>query len=197
MKHSLAEFLFTAAMLRRTPRSGLQFLGSGRESVAEHVFAVLIAAFILVRMERRAGREPNETRLLQLCLVHDLPESRTGDLNYVNKKYLTIDEERVLNDMCRPLFFGAELKGLIEEFEARESHEARLAADADQLALMVLLREESDLGNRQAEKWLAVAAERLLTDVGRELAAELNTCEWSSWWFTKDSPHWWIHGRKE
>ena len=195
MSHSLAEFLFTAAMLRRTPRSGLQFLGSGRESVAEHVFGVMIAAFTLVRMERRAGRELDEERLLQLCLVHDLPESRTGDLNYVNKKYLQVDEQRALEDLCRPLFFGVELAELIDEFEARESPEARIAADADQIALMVLLREEADLGNRQAEKWLSVATQRLLTESGRQLAAELKGCDWSSWWFSKDSTQWWVDGK--
>ena len=197
MSHPLAEFLFTAAMLRRTPRSGLQFLGSGRESVAEHVFEVMIVAFTLVRMVREEGGEIDENRVLKLCLVHDLPESRTGDLNYVNKKYLKVDEPGALADMCRPLFFGDELAGLIEEFEARQSPEARLAADADQLALMVLLREESDLGNRQADKWLAVAGQRLLTETGRRLALELKNCDWSSWWFTKDSRHWWINGRVE
>ncbi len=195
MSYPLAEFLFTAAMLRRTPRSGLQFLGSGRESVAEHVFEVMIVAFALVKMARKEGLEIDENRVLKLCLVHDLPESRTGDLNYVNKKYLKVDEKKALDDMCRPLFFGDELAGLVEEFEKRESPEARLAADADQIALMVLLREESDLGNRQADKWLAVAGQRLLTETGRQLALELKECDWSSWWFTKDSRQWWVNGR--
>jgi len=35
---SIADFLFEVGMLSRTPRSGYQFLGSGRESVAEHIF---------------------------------------------------------------------------------------------------------------------------------------------------------------
>ncbi len=197
MSYPLAEFLFTAAMLRRTPRSGLQFLGSGRESVAEHVFEVMIVAYTLVHMARRDGLEIDENRVLKLCLVHDLPESRTGDLNYVNKKYLKVDEEKAMADMCGPLFFGDELAGLLREFEKRESPEACLAADADQLALMVLLREESDLGNRQADKWLAVASQRLLTEYGRQLALELKECNWSAWWFTKDSRQWWINGRRD
>ena len=99
----LAEFLFSAAMLRRTPRSGLQFLGSGRESVAEHVFQTMMVAFVLVRMERERGRCPDQEKLLSLCLVHDLIESRTGDHNYVNKKYVKVDEKKALRDTCAPL----------------------------------------------------------------------------------------------
>ncbi|MEA3348025.1 MAG: HD domain-containing protein [Pseudomonadota bacterium] len=101
----MAEFLFSAAMLRRTPRSGLQFLGSGRESVAEHVFQTMITGYTLAKMELEGGGEIDEKRLLQLCLLHDLLEARTGDLNYVNKKYLEVDEAGALADMCKPPFF--------------------------------------------------------------------------------------------
>jgi putative hydrolase of HD superfamily len=191
----MAEFLFTASMLRRTPRSGLQFLGSGQESVAEHVFQTMIAGYTLVKMELEKGVEIDEKRVLQLCLLHDLLESRTGDLNYVNKKYLEVDEAKALEDMCRPLFFGDEMSELVKEFEQKESCEARLAADADQLALVVLVKEQHDLGNPYARKWLSVARQRLLTESGRDLAKGLYESDWASWWFTKDSNEWWVNGK--
>ncbi|MBN2706368.1 MAG: HD domain-containing protein [Deltaproteobacteria bacterium] len=191
----LAEFLFTAAMLRRTPRSGLQFLGSGRESVAEHVFQTMIVGFVLVKMESERGAAIDEKKVLQLCLLHDLIESRTGDLNYVNKKYLQVEAAAALNDMCRPLFFGGEIEALVKEFDERQSPEARLSADADQLALMVLLKEELDLGNAYAKEWLSVARQRLLTDSGRSLASALHEGDWAAWWFSKDSNEWWINGK--
>jgi len=193
---SIAEFMFTAAMLRRTPRSGLQFLGSGRESVAEHVFQTMITAYTLVKMEYRQGRDVDENKILKLCLLHDMLESRTGDHNYVNKKYIRVDETSALNDMCRPLFFGDEVKALITEFEAKESVEAQLAADADQLALMALVKEQHDLGNAYARKWLTVASQRLLTDSGRSLGRALTNSDWASWWFSKDSNEWWVNGKK-
>ena len=191
----MAEFLFMAAMLRRTPRSGLQFLGSGRESVAEHVFQTMIAGYALAKMELENGVEVDEKRLLQLCLLHDLLESRTGDHNYVNKKYVEVDEARALEDMCRPLFFGDEVTALVKEFEEKESFEAQLAADADQLALIVLVKEQQDLGNPYAKKWLTVARQRLLTDSGRALAKGLYESDWASWWFSKDSNEWWVNGK--
>jgi len=192
---SIAEFMFTAAMLRRTPRSGLQFLGSGQESVAEHVFQTMMVAYSLVKLEQEKGTEVDENRVLKLALLHDMLESRTGDHNYVNKKYLKVDENRALDDMCRPLFFGAEVKELVVEFEEKKSYEAKLAADADQLALMVLLKEQQDLGNVYAEKWLTVARQRLLTESGRLLAQSLNETDWAGWWFSKDSNEWWVNGK--
>lgn len=192
----MAEFLFTAAMLRRTPRSGLQFLGSGRESVAEHVFQTMMAGYALAKMELENGVEVDEKRLLQLCLLHDLLEARTGDHNYVNKKYVEVDEARALEDMCRPLFFGAEVTDLVKEFEEKESYEAQLAADADQLALIVLVKEEQDLGNPYAKKWLTVARQRLVTESGRALAKSLYESDWASWWFSKDSNEWWVNGKQ-
>ncbi len=191
----MAEFLFTAAMLRRTPRSGLQFLGSGRESVAEHVFQTMITGYTLAKMELEGGVEIDEKRLLQLCLLHDLLEARTGDLNYVNKKYLEVDEAGALADMCRPLFFGAEMAELVKEFEQKKSREAQLAADADQLALITLVKEQHDLGNPYARKWLTVARQRLLTESGRALARGLHESDWASWWFSKDSNEWWVNGK--
>ncbi len=193
----MAEFLFTAAMLRRTPRSGLQFLGSGRESVAEHVFQTMIIGYTLAKMEHERGVEIDEKRLLQLCLLHDLVESRTGDLNYVNKKYVEVDEVGALKDMCRPLFFGDEVTALVNEFEAKESFEARLAADADQLALIVLVKEQQDLGNPYSKKWLTVAQQRLLTESGRSLAKGLYASDWASWWFSKESNEWWVNGKNK
>ncbi|MEA3347544.1 MAG: HD domain-containing protein, partial [Pseudomonadota bacterium] len=134
-------------------------------------------------------------RLLQLCLLHDLLEARTGDLNYVNKKYLEVDEAGALADMCKPLFFGAEMAELVKEFEQKESREARLAADADQLALIVLVKEQHDLGNPYARKWLTVARQRLLTESGRALAESLHESDWASWWFSKESNEWWVNGK--
>ena len=71
-----------------------------------------------------------------------------------------------------------------------------MAADADQLALIVLLKEEHDLGNCYAEKWLTVARQRLVTESGRSLAEEVGNTDWACWWFAKDSHDWWVNGNR-
>jgi len=64
----IVNFLFEAGMLKKTPRSGFQFLGSGGESVAEHVLRTLFVAFALCKLLPDA----DESKVLKLCLFHDL-----------------------------------------------------------------------------------------------------------------------------
>jgi putative hydrolase of HD superfamily len=48
----IADFLFEVGMLKRTPRTGWQFLaGAEQESVADHSFRVALIAIVLSRME--------------------------------------------------------------------------------------------------------------------------------------------------
>ncbi len=99
---NIANFLFEVGMLNKTPRSGFQFLGSGRESVAEHITRAIFVAYALCKLEGDA----DEMRVLKMCLFHDLPETRTSDMNYVNKKYVSVDEKKAVTDLADTLFFG-------------------------------------------------------------------------------------------
>src|SRR5574342_454971 len=130
---NIANFLFEAGMLKRTPRSGFQFLGSGAESVAEHIFRTTYIGYTLGSMATGI----NVDRLIKMCLFHDLPEARTGDLNYVNKKYVTADEKKAVEDLAQTLPFGNEIRELIREFIEGKTDEARLARDADQLEMIL------------------------------------------------------------
>jgi putative hydrolase of HD superfamily len=184
---SVANFLFEVGMLKRTPRSGLQFLGSGDDSVAEHILRVAYIAFALGRLVPEVDRH----RLLLLALLHDLPEARTGDLNYENKKYVQADEAAAGRDLARTLPFGAELQELLQEFRARSSLEARLANDCDQLELLCVLKEEQDRGNPQAREWIPFALKRLQEPVAQALAQRLLDTPSSDWWF-EDRGDWWV-----
>jgi len=46
--------------------------------------------------------------------------SPDGDLNYVNKKYLKVDEEKAVNELAATLPFGEELKALLKEFHEKK-----------------------------------------------------------------------------
>ena len=187
----IAEFLFEAGMLKRTPRSGWQFLGSGGESVADHVFRTAVIAFALSRVHK----EVDTDRVIRMVLFHDLPEGRTGDLNYMNQKYVKADEKLATEDMTDGLPFGAEVRELVAEFRAQETEEAVLARDADQLDFIMELKTQLDGGNDEARDWLRFALQRLRTEVARQLADEVLKTESSSWWFDKRSD-WWIKGGK-
>jgi len=188
---NLANFFFEVGMLKRTPRTGFQFLGSGAESVAEHSFRTAIIGYTLARMDGAA----DVGRVLQLCLFHDIPEARIGDLNYVNKKYVKVDEVRAVDDLARTLPFGDDYRDAIAEFAARQSRESLLAHDADQLEMILALKEYKDLGNRYADEWYPFSVRRLQTDVARSLAETIWTTDSSRWWFDGDSD-WWVNGER-
>lgn len=188
---NLANFLFEIGMLKRTPRSGFQFLGSGSESVAEHLYRSAIIGFTLAKLDGEVDTE----KVLKLCLFHDIPEARTGDMNYVNKKYVRVDENKAVNDLAATLPFGAEYQGSLEEFNEISSREALIAHDADQLEMILALKEYHDLGNRNADEWFPFALRRLKTSAARQLAETIWKTDSSRWWFDDDTD-WWINGTK-
>jgi len=189
---NIANFLFEAGMLKRTPRSGFQFLGSGAESVAEHIFRTTYVGYALGKMEKNV----NVDRMIKMCLFHDLPEARTGDLNYVNKKYVSSDEKKAIRDQTDTLTFGGELRELINEYEEGKTREALLARDADQLEMILALKEYKDIGNRYADEWLGFSMKRLRTETAQMLAKVILETDSSLWWFS-DKGDWWITGGKK
>ena len=184
----LATFCFEFGMLARTPRSGFHFLGSGGQSVAEHTSRALGIAFLLAK---RSIEPVDELRLMQLVLFHDLPEARTGDMNYVHQKYVRVSWDKVLDEMSSELPHGREIVAHVREFENGETHEALLAHDADQLEWLASLREEADHGNPRAATWIPSVRARIRTPTGLQVAEELLNTASDAWWFhDKTDRHW-------
>ena len=96
--------------------------------------------------------------------------------------------------MTDALPFGNEIEELILEFLKCETLEAKLAYDADQLELILALKEHKDLGNKYADEWLEFALKRLKTDLSRNLAKTILETDSSLWWFS-DKNEWWVNGK--
>ena len=188
----LINFFFEVGMLKKTPRSGYQFLGTGKESVADHSFRMAVIGYMLSLLE--PGAEPMKATLM--CLFHDLHEARTGDQNYVNKRYVKADEERAVRDLAKGLPCSEEIVALSREFNTGESVEALISKDADQLDLILELKEQLDLGNRYAEQWLHYAVKRLQTETAKKMAKEIMKTDSTEWWFDKKTD-WWVNGPSE
>jgi putative hydrolase of HD superfamily len=131
-----------------------------------------------------------------MCLFHDLPEARTGDMNYVNKKYVEVDEEKAVRELTAGLFFGSDIKEIINEFNRKETKEALIALDADQIALILQLKEYGDLGNKYSGEWIKYARRRLSTKEAKKLAGEIIKTDSSNWWFREKSD-WWVNGNRK
>lgn len=182
----LVDFLNEVGMLRHTPRSGYAFLGSGRESVAEHSHRMAVIGYALAC---EAGADPARTVLL--CLFHDVGEARVGDLNYVNQLYGKPRERDAMCDATRGTGLEQGVMALWDEHHAGESQEAVLAHDADQLDLLLNLKRESDLGNPYAMQWFDAAVKRLHTTEALRLAERIRVTDHTDWWFRSRDPSWW------
>ncbi len=182
----ISHFLHEVGMLKRTPRTGYQFLGSGSENVAEHSFRTAVIGYILADM---AGVD--KSRTVFMCLFHDLHESRVGDMNYVNRMYNQTDDRQALSDALQGTGMQEDILELIDDLEDVGSAEAALAQDADQLDLILNLKEQQDLGNKYAVKWLGHAIPRLRTPEGKALAQRIIEADHTDWWFNGPDRSWW------
>ena len=182
-------------MLKKMGRTGYPFLGSGGESVADHCFRASLIGYCLAFMDG----DCDAPRVALMLIAHDLAEARTGDLNYMQKRYNKTDEEKAVRHMSRdlPPELAENLKGLIDEFNACETKEAKLAKDADQLDLIVELKEQQDLGNQYAKHWVHYALKRLHTESARRMAQDILTTDWTDWWFEKRDDLWVLENQKE
>ncbi|MBT4445136.1 MAG: HD domain-containing protein [Waddliaceae bacterium] len=179
MMESIVNFLNEVDMLTKIPRSGYAFLGSGKQSVAEHTLNTIAIGYALAHLY---GDGVDEAKLLKLCVFHDLPESRVGDHNYVQKRYVSANMENVFTDIGDSSPLGAEVVSYIEEFERKESLEAKLARDADNIEMLLMLKREIETGNPRGQEWYNNVKSRVVTEVGKNLAEEIATTPSDAWW---------------
>lgn len=147
----IAELLFEFGVLRREDRKHLRMLlkFDPTDNIASHTARVAFIGMIIAMHE---GLDMG--KVVSMCLIHDFPEVRSGDHNWVAKRYVEVHEEEIVAEQ-----FGAEgLEGLLvlaEEYGARETPEARAAKDADLIDELLLIKEHAHGGNLEAQHWLS------------------------------------------
>ncbi|MFD8321707.1 HD domain-containing protein [Kitasatospora purpeofusca] len=166
---SVARFLFEAGTLKHTKRTGWWMAGvRDPESVAEHSWRTSLLASIIARLE---GADP--ARAAFLATWHDVAETRTGDVNYVGKKYATsADPQAVMADQVAgmPEVLASTVRDLIAEYEGKESPEAICARDADKLECLIQGVEYLAQGYANAQRWIDNSYGRLTTKTAKDLA---------------------------
>jgi putative hydrolase of HD superfamily len=189
--NQIANFIYETGIHSKTPRSGFWFLGSGEQSVAEHLFHTAMIAYTLSYLEPKADKN----KLILMALVHDIGEGRTSDHNYVHQRYGRLAEGQAVADISSSVPFGEEMLELFKEEQERKTLEAKLVKDADILEWIATLRGEEVKGNKKAKDWIGLAFKRLNTKTGKKLGKILIEKSPDSWW-RGDSNAWFIY-RKE
>jgi putative hydrolase of HD superfamily len=181
---NLAAFFFEAGTLRKIPRAHQQTLLSQdlSDNIASHSFRTTIIGYFLAK-ELKADAD----KVVKMCLFHDLEEARSGDQNWVNKKYLKIFEEEIRKEQLQKLANTEELLELSKEYQQRKTLEAKIAKDADLLDQIFILKEYYWQGNKEAGDWLKFKGkcqqEKLMfTKLARQLATEAKKQNPSDWW---------------
>ena len=189
MSKNIANFFFEAGMLAQTPRAGFHFLGSGKQSVAEHMNRMGYIVYALGKVDGTV----DIGKMLEMAMFHDFAEARTSDLNYVQQKYVQVDEDAAIEDLTANIPFGADIKTVLHEYEERESKEALYVKEADILELLISLKEEIDTGNDPAKSWLPSVVQRLKTDLGKQFAESILDTSYDDWWFGDKDDDWWVN----
>jgi len=184
----IANFLFEVGMLAETPRSFSSFLGSGSQSVAEHTNRTTFIGFVLAHMAKA-----NPDKVISMCLFHDITEARISDLNYVHQKYNERHEKAALKDLTSSMPYGESIEKIINEYKERKTLESKLVKDADNLELLLTLREQSDAGNKRALTWIPPLIKRLTTKESKKLAGSIMKTDSDEWWYGDKQDSWWVN----
>jgi putative hydrolase of HD superfamily len=178
--------------LKGLERTGwmLRGIAAGAESVADHSYGVAVAAMLLGDELMARGVEVNMERILRVALLHDWAEARVGDLPRTATEYFGARARREAESAAFKEIVGGIEAGAVaekyaalhEDYEARESLEARIVKAADVIDLLVQTLSFERAGVRGLDEFWDGVAERdfrldgiageVVGKVLRELVAE-------------------------
>lgn len=177
----ITHFLYEIGTLRKTARSHRQALLTDdlSDSISSHSYRVTLIGWFLAKLEK-----VDPYKVVMMCLLHDTSETRTGDQNWIHKKYTKTFEEEAIYDQIKNLAFADDLFEITDGYSQRVTKEAKIAKDADLLDQVFLLKEYAWQGNQEAFLWLQNNEQvKLLTSKSaKNLAQEILSQTPSDWW---------------
>ncbi|HOU75807.1 MAG TPA: HD domain-containing protein [Candidatus Dojkabacteria bacterium] len=163
----LVTLFYEIGSLRKLQRAYNLHMLQDVESVAEHSQRVTMIAFFLAN---EVGVDVYKTILM--AMFHDLVEARTGDLNWHQKSYAKVDEEKAMKSQLKLMGQSSKfVRQTLDEYHERKSLESKVAKDADCLDYFLSLQELALQGNQEALRRIKEDSEKdiLHTDVAKEL----------------------------
>jgi len=169
--------------LKRLERTGwtLRGMPNGTESVAAHSFGVSVTAMMLADKIKNRGLDLDIERVLKMALLHDWAETRVGDMPRTATSYFGADvrkkaETTAFADIVDCLGAAeSEYKNLYQDYEQRDSLEARLVKAADIIDLLIQAYALEHSGAKGLDEFWEVArdADFQLPPVADETVREL------------------------
>jgi 5'-deoxynucleotidase YfbR-like HD superfamily hydrolase/DNA-binding transcriptional regulator YhcF (GntR family) len=176
----VATYLFEVGHLKHLTRAGWLLLGIPQpETVAEHSFRVGVVGIILATLE---GADVGRTAAL--CLLHDVHETRIGDVPSVGRAYVTTAIPEAVSahqTSAMPDSVAKVVQDLVAEYEATETIESRVAHDADKIETLMQAAEYQTQGHN-TNAWRESSLAALRTESGRQLAQAIGSTDSHGWW---------------
>jgi putative hydrolase of HD superfamily len=174
-------FLFEMGNLRLIDRMWRRFHTTRFANLADHHFRVFWIAMIIASHEKAA----DTGRIAKMALLHDIAESRAGDVDYLARQYVERNENLAIEDMLLGTGIEEEFHTLWEEYEKTESLESKIEKDADNLDVDFELAEQAADGSRLKELWQSnrrfVAKSKLYTETAKQIFDQLENSEPHDW----------------
>ena len=179
---NIVKYVYETGYLKHLKRAGWSMLGiPAPESVAEHTFRTAILGYMLASLE---GADPQKTATI--CLFHDIPEARIGDLHRVARRYIDAKEgeaEAFAEQMQRlPEEAAKHVTVLFRDYEEGLSQEGVLAKDADLLECLVQAREYQVQGYAGVSDWIEGCYKGLRSASAKQLADVFLQVDPQEWW---------------
>ncbi len=179
----IINFIFELNHLKRQRQSGFQLMGVKNPcTVAEHVFRATQIGYLLAVMEGDVDPE----RVVAILIIHDNPETRTGDQHKVAAKYFSKKEveARVFQDQLEGLGekLGQRWNDYFEEYENRTTREGIVAKDADWLEVAFQAKEYLDSGFSGAQEWIDNVEKALETESAKNILDKMKQANFNDWY---------------
>jgi putative hydrolase of HD superfamily len=124
-------------------------------------------------------------RAATIGVFHDLAETRTGDIEYVGRHYVTaVGDDVITNDQVRdmPGVLAEALLGIVRQAQDDGSPEAACARDADKLECLLQAREYQRQGHADVQQWIDNNGAAVRTETGKALARAALDADPAAWW---------------
>lgn len=174
-------FLTEVFSLKYILRSSYQTLsrGLGQETIAEHSFMCAIIGYVLANLEHA-----DVNKVVLMCLLHDIAETRTGDANFIHKHYQLLLEDKAISDMTLGLSrdMQKEIRNLYKELAEQKTKEALLVKEADILEQEFQEKHYYEIGNKQAKGWMDYSVKQFKNPTAIKIGRKLKNAKISGWW---------------
>ena len=175
------DFLFEIGSLRNVPRAWQQVLAGKVQNIAEHIFRTTIIAWLIAIAEKA-----DVQKVLKICLIHDIAESRTGDIAFMHRDYVVRHEELAENHIFADTLLEKEAATLLKEYTERKSLESRVVKDADNLDVDLELKELAKIGDTSAigmqkNHRPEIRAKKLYTKTAKRMWDEIQKTNPNNW----------------